>query len=205
MKKFLIIASITLGMIIDSTLHADIPTVPFPIPNSMVYPSNQESDYQIQKELFPENSFSEITSGNKDAIDTFDQMKKTGIRFLRKEDKNDPDSSGIVGYYWDLKNNDDKLQYGGVARAEQDRYVSVVAVEASKVSDEDITDVATDTPNDLKRRHNNGKFNPGYLVYFGTFIGEQDGKTYYLYGRYVNTLAPIDPLDAHGNYPSENA
>lgn len=204
MKKKLIITLIEIGIITNLTLHADSQKVPFPIPNSMVYPSNQESDSLIEKELFTENSFSEKTSGNKDVIDIFDQMKENGIRFLRKEDKNDPDSSGIVGYYWDLKNNDDKLQYGGVARVEQDRYVSVIAVEASRVSDENLTGVATDTPKDLQR-HNNGKFNPGYLIYFGTFIGEQDGKTYYLYGRYVNTLLPIDPLDANGKYPIENA
>jgi hypothetical protein len=70
------------------------------------------------------------------------------------------------------------------------------------VSYEDVTDATTD--NVKKINSPRRKFNPGYLVYFGTFIGEQDGKTYYLYGRYVNTLLPIDPLDKYGNYPSEN-
>ncbi|AXK61138.1 hypothetical protein C0J27_05405 [Candidatus Chromulinivorax destructor] len=202
MKKILITVSLFLVASLSSALRAGRPTVPFPIPNSMTYPSNQESDSQIARELFPENSFSEITSGNKDAIDTFEQLKKSGIPFLRKESVTDPDSSGIQGYYWDLKNTDDKLQYGGIARAEQDRYVSVVAVQASRVSDEEITDVYN-AQNNAKHAAS-GKFNPGYLIYFGTFIGEEDGKTYYLYGRYVNTLAPIDPLDANGNYPTEN-
>jgi hypothetical protein len=187
---------------LSNLLYADRPTVPFPIPNSMVYPSSQESDNQVESELFPENAFSEITSANKDAIDIFDQLKSSGIPFLRKESVTDPDSSGIQGYYWDLKNTDDKLQYGGIARAEQDRYVSVVAVEASRVSDEDITDVYNAQTN--AKHAASGKFNPGYLIYFGTFIGEQDGKTYYLYGRYVNSLLPSDPLDIYGNYPSEN-
>jgi len=201
MKKKLSIV-IYLSIILSNLLYADRPTVPFPIPNSMVYPSNQESDNQVASELFPENGFSEITSANKDAIDIFDQLKKNGIPFLRKENVTDPDSSGIQGYYWDLKNTDDKLQYGGIARAEQDRYVSVVAVESSMVSDEDITDVYNSQT--IAEHAASGKFNPGYLIYIGTFIGEQDGKTYYLYGRYVNTLAPIDPLDIYGNYPSEN-
>lgn len=201
-KKIVIIASLYVITSLSHQIVANRPTVRFSIKNSMPYSSNQESNSQLARELFLENSFSEITSGNKDAIDTFDQLKKSGIPFLRKESVTDPDSSGIQGYYWDLKNTDDKLQYGGIARAEQDRYVSVVAVEASRVSHEDITDVYNAQNN--KKHAASGKFNPGYLIYFGTFIGEEDGKTYYLYGRYVNTLAPIDPLDANGNYPSEN-
>jgi hypothetical protein len=202
MKKKIITICTYLCIITSNFLHADRATVPFPIPNSMTYPSSQESDNQVERELFAENSFSEITSANKDVIDIFDQLKKSGIPFLRKESVTDPDSSGIQGYYWDLKNTDDKLQYGGIARAEQDRYVSVVAVEASRVSDEDITDVYNAQTN--AQHAASGKFNPGYLIYFGTFIGEQDGKTYYLYGRYVNSLLPSDPLDIYGNYPSEN-
>jgi hypothetical protein len=116
-KKFITVCSY-FCIIASNVLHADRPRVPFPFPNLITSPSNQISDPQSERELFFENAFSEITSGNKDAIDNFDQLKKSGIPFLRKETFTDPDSSGIQGYYWDLKNTDDKLQYGGIARVE---------------------------------------------------------------------------------------
>ena len=120
------------------------PTISFPVTNSMPYPSGQESDHQYTDELPYEDSFSESISVNKDDIDDFEKFKKLKdvIPFLRKESSDDPDSSGIKGYFLPRKNTDDKLQYGGVARVEQERYVNVVAINAKDVSDQNQTDVA---------------------------------------------------------------
>ena len=179
-------------------------TIQFPVSNSMPYPSNQESDNQYTQELPFEDTFSEIISVNKDDIDNFEKFKKLKdvIPFLRKESSDDPDSSGIQGYFLPRKNTDDKLQYGGVARIEQERYVNVVAINAKDVSDQDQTDVAN-AQTDAKHAAS-GKFNPLTNPFIGSYVGKYDGKTYFLYGRWVNTIIPVDPLDANGNYPSEN-
>ena len=180
------------------------PTISFPVTNSMPYPSGQESDHQYTDELPYEDSFSESISVNKDDIDDFEKFKKLKdvIPFLRKESSDDPDSSGIKGYFLPRKNTDDKLQYGGVARVEQERYVNVVAINAKDVSDQNQTDVAN-AQTDAKHAKS-GKFNTLTNPFIGSYVGKYDGKTYFLYGRWVNTIVPVDHLDANGNYPSEN-
>jgi len=178
------------------------PTIQFPVPNSMPYPSNQASDNQYNNELPFEDTFSRIISVNKDDIDNFEQLKKSGIPFLRKESYDDPDSSGILGYFWNIKNTDDKLQYGGIARVEQEIYVNVVAVPAHNVSDQNQTDIAN-AQTDAKHAKS-GKFNMITNPFIGSYVGKYDGKTYYLYGRYANTIIPVDSLDADGKYTIEN-
>lgn len=200
MKKILILC-IVIHINIKS-IDSEIPaTIPFPIPNTITYPSTQESNYQYTLETPLENIFTEKIFVNKDDIDNFEFLKNNAIPFLRKESASDPDSSGIQGYFWNMKNHNDKLQYGGIARAEQERYVNVVSVPASTASSRNQT-MTMNTQNDATRGQDNS-FDPGYLVYIGTYYGKYDGKTYYLYGRYVNTIIPVDPLDTNGNYPVE--
>lgn len=207
-KNILLLVAVVITPIsIYST--ATQPTVSFPSGNSMSAPVNQSgnpqgSDAQYMDELPYEDTFSETISGNKDDVDNYEQFKKLKdvIYFKRKESFDDSDSLGTDGYFLPRVNTDDKLQYGGVARTEQERYVNVIAIDANTVSTEDETDISN-AQTDAKHAAD-GKFNPLTNPYIGTFIGQHDGKTYYLYGRYVNTIIPVDPLDANGKYPVEN-
>ena len=201
MKKIFILCMVLIGIDVQVIYSEVPPTIPFLIPNTMVYPSSQESDYQYTMETALEDIFTEKISVNKDDIDNFEKLKKDAIPFLRKESASDPDSSGIQGYFWDMKNHNDKLQYGGIARIEQERYVNVVAVDAKTASARNQTTTMNAQTDAAKGKNNS--FDPGYLVYLGTFYGKQNGKKYYLYGRYANTIIPVDPLDSNGNYPVE--
>jgi|GEM_PF-2095511 len=202
MKKIYILFSMIIVMVVKP-IHSDSSDViPFPIPNTITYPSTQATAHQYQQETPLENHFSEILSVNKDDIDTFDSSKKSAIPFFKKENASDPDSTGILGYFWDMKNSNDKLQYGGIARVEQERYVNVVAIPSDKVSRKNQTETMN-AQNDAQKAKS-GHFDPGRMPYIGTFYGKLDGKKYYLYGRYVNTIMPVDSLDTNGNYAVEN-
>jgi len=197
-----ILLIIILGVTIESIRSTEQQTIQFPVTNSMPYSSKQVSDTQYTSELPFEDTFSKIISVNKDEIDNFEQLKKSGIPFLRKESYDDPDSSGLQGYFWNLKNTDDKLQYGGIARVGQERFVNVVSVPAEDVSDQSKTGIVY--PQTDPKHVKNKKFNTLTNPFLGSYVGKYDGKTYYLYGRYANTIIPVDALDAHGQYVVEN-
>ena len=84
MKKIFILCMVLIGIDVQVIYSEVPPTIPFLIPNTMVYPSSQESDYQYTMETALEDIFTEKISVNKDDIDNFEKLKKDAIPFLRR-------------------------------------------------------------------------------------------------------------------------
>ena len=208
MKKNYILFYITLGMLfelINTNINAMVqynhPMVQSSLPNVVTHRSTHESNFQYARELSIENKFGVIPTANNDLRSNFENFKKDAIHFLYKQDVSYPDSEGRDGYFKNIPDKNNEFRYPGVALVGQERYINVVAVNAKNVSRDNET-MPLNAQNNAKNANSN-KFDPGYLIFLGSFVNPHSGTTYYLYGQYANTIMPIDDLDSRGNYSIE--
>lgn len=119
------------------------------------------------------------------------------ILFTPDEDvvTGDDSNKKEVGYFWNVKDSDNDLQFTGKARIGNSQYINVVAVDANNInkSDDTNTVISTSTediyhPSATEKK----QFDPQFLVKIGTFMKKNDPTVYVLYGRYLATIFP-DP------------
>lgn len=162
----------------------------------------------ITAQLLPQQLFSVIRYEDMSQFSTTapgynkpdDDPKFHGVQpilFTPEEDvvTGDDSNKNQVGYFWDVKDDQNDLQFTGKARIGNSQYINVVAVDAKNINTTgDAYDlISTDEknlyhPSAAEKK----KFDPQYLVKIGTFMKKNDPTTYILFGRYLATIMP-DP------------
>jgi len=99
----------------------------------------------------------------------------------------------LIGYFWDSIDTDPTLLYPGKARIGNDQYINVVAVDSKLIDLKDVNQQETSalSSEDILNPHKKtSKFDPGALIYLGTFMKKNDPVVYYVYGEYLSTIVP---------------